>query len=251
MPNVVSFTTAGITSITGVPPIYNDKYVLQKTDFGFFHLDTVAYTAGMVQVQSKCGVGLAAPATGLYVIGDCNGITNISTSGTSVLARQLSGQCGACQTGCPGPREDGHYNFLFTLGTWAFVGWDQPDIPDSTQTADLSGRTWQAFPDTSNLDGKHFYWQMMSDTGGGPPPPLPPPAPLPGVVESVLVGAGDDPMPGSVMRADFLLLQDTPPLHAVGIYFVSISQTGTRRADITLSPTLVFPQGIFPGSTHL
>lgn len=162
----VNVTTSGIISITGVPVIYNDKWVMQKTDFGFLWLDSTNLVGGLVQVQSKCNVGMPASATNLYVIGDCNGITNISSSGSSVLARQFSGQCGACTTGCGGSRDDGHFNFLFTLGTWAYVGPDQANISDSTQHADLVGRTWVASP--TDFTGLHFLWTASAGTPGTP-----------------------------------------------------------------------------------
>ncbi len=120
----VTFSSGGIVSIGGVSPIYNGQYVIQKTDFGFFWLDTVALQAGNVQVEAKCGTGQPASVVGLYVVGDCNGITNVSSSGTSVLARQFSGQCGAATDGCGGPRDPdgGTGMFLFKLGTWEYVG---------------------------------------------------------------------------------------------------------------------------------
>jgi hypothetical protein len=160
----VDVTTSGIISLGPPAAVYNGQYVMQKTDFGILWLDSTNLVAGLIQVQAKCGVGQPASATNLYVIGDCNGISNFSSSGTSVLARQFSGQCGACTTGCGGPRDDGHYNFLFTLGTWTYVGPDQADIADSTQHADLVGRTWVAT--ALDFTGRNFRWTAS----GGPTP---------------------------------------------------------------------------------
>jgi hypothetical protein len=100
----IAFNSGGIVSITATPPVYNDKYVMQKTDFGFFWLDTVALQAGLVQVEAKCGTGQPSPVTNIWVRGDCNGITNIDTAGDIVLARQRSGQCGVATLGCGGRR---------------------------------------------------------------------------------------------------------------------------------------------------
>ena len=66
---------------------------MQKTDFGFLWLDTVALQGGYVGVEAKCGVGQPNPATGIYVRGDCNGISNIKSTGNVVMAQQFSGQC--------------------------------------------------------------------------------------------------------------------------------------------------------------
>ena len=137
----VPYTAPGIISLTGTPMIYNGKYALQKTDFGFLWLDTTTFVAGIVQVESKCGLGQPYPDTGIFVTGDCNGITNISSSGNTVLARQFSGQCGAATQGCGGYRVNGTGFFAFQLGTWEYLG-EGVDIPDSTQAADLQGRTW-------------------------------------------------------------------------------------------------------------
>src|SRR5512132_3279496 len=99
---MITVKTRGYVSITGVPVLYIGKFAIQKTDWGFLWLDTETQEAGHVQVQSRCGVGLPPSATGLYVIGDCNGITDVlaSSGGSVVIARQLSGQGGACRTGC-------------------------------------------------------------------------------------------------------------------------------------------------------
>src|SRR5262245_11726065 len=77
----VPVSGGGITSLAGTPPIYNGQYVLKQTDFGFLWLDTVAMTGGLVQVEAKCGLGQPPPVTNLYVIGDCNGITDIKSTG--------------------------------------------------------------------------------------------------------------------------------------------------------------------------
>ena len=157
----------GITSLAGTPPIYNGQYVLQQTDFGFLWLDTVAMTAGLVQVEAKCDVGQPPPVTNLYVIGDCNGITDIKSTGNVVLARQLSGQCGAARRGCTGPRDDGHVYFVFSLGTWALItdNGTGNEAGDSTQTADPQGRTWTVI----QIDLSHFAWHV---TRGGPVIPV-------------------------------------------------------------------------------
>ena len=164
----VPYTTPGIVSLTGVPLIYNGQYAIQKTDFGFLWLDTTALRAGTVEVEAKCGLGQPVSATGLYVLGDCNGITNVSSSGGIVLARQFSGQCGAATDGCGGARDPdgGTGMFAFRLGTWEFLGRTNTDIADSTQTTDPLGRTWvvQALDGT----GKNFLWVSSGDPNAPP-----------------------------------------------------------------------------------
>src|SRR5215831_3147339 len=146
----VVVATGGIVSVSGQPIIYNGQYVIQKTDFGFLWLDTVALIGGLVQVEAKCGVGQPPSATNLFVIGDCNGIGSVSSSGNFVLARQFSGQCAAATDGCGGARDPdgGTGMFKFALGTWEYLGRSTDDIPDSTQTADPQGRTWRVQPNS-------------------------------------------------------------------------------------------------------
>jgi len=163
----VLYTANGLVSVTGGAPIYNGRYVFKQSDFGFFWLDTITLLPGHVQAESKCG-GFQPPSdTDLYVVGDCNGITNISSSGNVVLVRQFSGQCGATIHFCNGPRDDGHIRFTFALGTFAYLG-DQGEIPDSTQTTDLAGRTWTLQP--ADAGGRNFVWQ------GSGQPTMPPTA---------------------------------------------------------------------------
>jgi hypothetical protein len=164
----VPYTAPGTTSLTGVPMIYNGQYAIQKTDFGFFWLDTAALHAGLVQVESKCGVGQPPAVTGLYVLGDCNGISQVSSSGDIVMARQYSGQCGAATDGCGGPRDPdgGTGMFAFRLGTWEYLGRDLPDIPNSTQTADLLGRTWVVQALDGN--GRNFLWVSAGNPNAPP-----------------------------------------------------------------------------------
>jgi hypothetical protein len=154
----VPVAAGGIASLAGTPPVYNGQYVLKQTDFGFLWLDTVALTGGLVQVEAKCWVGQPVPVTNLYVIGDCNGITDILSTGSVVLARQLSGQCGAATRGCNGPRDDGHAFFVFALGTWDLLtdNGTGNEAGVSTQTADLQGRTWTAL----QIDLSHFAWHV-------------------------------------------------------------------------------------------
>ncbi|HKF45160.1 MAG TPA: S-layer homology domain-containing protein [Thermoanaerobaculia bacterium] len=161
----VAYTSPGIISITGVPMIYNGKYAIQKTDFGFLWLDTQALLPGIVQVEAKCGLGQPYPATGIFVLGDCNGITSVSSSGDVVVGRQYSGQCGAATQTCGGGRVDGTGVFGFRLGTWEYLG-NWTDIPDSTQTADLQGRTWlvQALDTT----GRNFKWKSSGNPNAPP-----------------------------------------------------------------------------------
>ena len=61
----VVYTAPGIISVTNVPMIYNDKYAIQKTDFGFAWLDTLTLQAGLVQVEAHCGLGQPNPETGI------------------------------------------------------------------------------------------------------------------------------------------------------------------------------------------
>jgi hypothetical protein len=164
----VPYTAPGTISLTGVPMIYNGHYAIQKTDFGFLWLDTATLAPGMVQVEAKCGVGQPASVTGLYVLGDCNGIGNVSSSGNTVLARQYSGQCGAATDGCGGPRDEdgGTGMFAFRLGTWEYLGRTTTDIPDSTQTADLLGRTW--IVQALDGNGKNFLWKSAGNPNAPP-----------------------------------------------------------------------------------
>jgi hypothetical protein len=161
----VPYQANGLVSLTGGGPIYNGRYVIRQSDFGFFYLDTITLSPGHIQAESKCG-GFQPPSdTEIYVIGDCNGISNISSSGNVVLVRQFSGQCGAATFGCNGPRSDGHFRFTFALGSFNYLG-DQGEIADSTQTTDLAGRTWTIQPTDSN--GRNFVWQA---TGQATMPP--------------------------------------------------------------------------------
>ena len=154
----VSVATNGPVSLVPAPVIYNGQYALAQTDFGFFWLDTGALVAGHVQALSKCGGGWPVSDSNLYVIGDCNGITNISSSGNRVLARNLSGNCSAMKRFCNGSRDDGHLYILFVLGTWDYLAGEEHDIPDSTQTTDLQGRTWAIHNDPLFTDGQHFIF---------------------------------------------------------------------------------------------
>ena len=178
----VPVTTSGSLSVAGIPPVYNGQYVLQTTDFGFLWLDTVALQGGLVQVESKCGIGLPNSNTGTYVIGDCNGIGDVATLGNLVVARQFNGQCGAATVMCGGDRVDGTGLFAFRLGTWEYLGRTDTDIANSTQRADPLGRTWKV--QTVNL--RNFTWNVVS-TGVGTPTPTPTanltptPTPTPGI----------------------------------------------------------------------
>ncbi len=165
----VPYTAPGIISLGAALPVYNGKYVIKKTDFGFLWLDTTLLQPGLVQVEAKCGTGQPPSATGIYVIGDCNGISNVSTSGTLVVGRQFSGQCGAAKQGCNGGRVNGTGNFFFQLGTWAYLGTDLPDIGDSTQSADLQGRTWDV--QALDIGGRNFKW-VASGNANAPPTAL-------------------------------------------------------------------------------
>src|ERR1700693_2556849 len=114
-------------------------------------------------------VGQPVSVTGLYVLGDRNGISNVSSSGDIVLARQFSGQCGAATDGCGGGRDEdgGTGMFAFRLRTWGYLGRTRTDIPDSTQTTDPLGRTWVVQALDGN--GRNFLWV----SGGNPnAPPL-------------------------------------------------------------------------------
>ena len=169
----VPFTSNGIMTVTGVLPVYNGPYIIQQSDYGFFWLDTSTLRPGHVQVVSKC-ISLLPPSdSGIYILGDCNSITSISSSGNTVLARLFGGQCGAQTRGCGGPRDDGHFRFTFGLGTWDYKG-DLGEIPDSTDTADPLGRTWSIDPTDSTQ--RNFMWHA---TGGVPTTPTPTPTPTP------------------------------------------------------------------------
>lgn len=162
----VPYTAPGIISLGAALPIYNGKYAIKKTDFGFLWLDTTSLQPGLVQVEAKCGTGQPPSDTGIYVIGDCNGISNVSTSGTLVVGRQFSGQCGAAKQGCNGGRVNGTGNFFFRLGTWEYLGTDLPDIVDSTQIADLQGRTWNV--QAMDTGGRNFKWVATGNANSPP-----------------------------------------------------------------------------------
>ena len=154
----VSFATNGPVSLDPAPVIYNGQHALAQTDFGFFWLDTEALVAGHIQAVSKCGGPWPVSDSNLYVVGDCNAISNISSSGNRVLARNLSGNCLAMKRGCNGPRDDGHVYVLFALGTWDYLAGEEHDIPDSTQTTDLRGRLWTIHNDPLFNDEQHFIF---------------------------------------------------------------------------------------------
>src|SRR6266542_2849168 len=164
----VQVNAGGNVSVGGVPALYNGQYVMQKTDFGFLWVDTVALVGGHVQVESKCGLGQPISVTGLYVLGDCNGISDIKSTGAVVLARQLSGQCGAAKLGCSGPRDDGHAYFLFGLGGgFPYQGYGTgTEAGDSTQTADLQGRTWSV----TTIDGATGRFEWVATGNPNAPP---------------------------------------------------------------------------------
>jgi hypothetical protein len=161
----IPYTANGVVSITGLGPIYNGKYVIKQSDFGFFWLDTSTLTPGHVQAESKC-TGFQPPSdTLIYVIGDCNGITSVSSSGVYVLVRQLNGNCGAAVLRCNGPRDDGNTRFTFAVGSFDYLG-DLGEIPDSTQTTDPQGRTWTIQP--TDATGLNFVW-TSSGVPNSPP----------------------------------------------------------------------------------
>ncbi len=170
----VPVNTAGIVGVTsGVPPIYTGQYVLQMTEYGFFWLDTTALAGGHVQAVSKCVSGFPPSDTGIYVLADCNTISNVSASGTLAVVRMTSGQCGAQSHGCGGIRDDGHWRFTFGLGSWDYKG-DLGEIPDSTQTVDPLGRTWQIRPTDGTL--RYFSWNVVAGAVTATPTATPTPA---------------------------------------------------------------------------
>ena len=162
----VPYVANGLVSITGGPAIYNGRYVIKQSDFGFFWLDTVTLSPGHVQAESKCTGFQPTSDTDIYVIGDCNGITSISSSGSYVLVRQLNGQCGAATIGCLGPRSDGHSRFTFALGSFDYLG-DLGEIADSTQATDPQGRTWTIQP--RDASGMNFLWTASGGNATAPP----------------------------------------------------------------------------------
>jgi hypothetical protein len=163
----VPVSTNGVVSLTGTEPVYTGNYVLKQTDLGLFWLDTSTSGTGHIQALSHCGVGQPPTNTNLYVVGDCNSITDISSADNRVLVRALSGQCGAQTIGCGGARDDGHSLFLFRLGTWEYLG-DATDpfllagnpFPPTGQVMDPQCRTWTMMPtDTSE---RNFIWQATA-----------------------------------------------------------------------------------------
>jgi hypothetical protein len=163
----VPYTAPGFISISSsLPPIYNGPYVLQTTDFGFLWLNTTSLQAGLVEAEAKCDVHQPPSSSNIYVQGDCNGISNISSSGNSVLVRQFNSQCGAATLGCNGPSTRGPARLTFGLGgNWPYLG-DQGEIPDSTQTTDPQGRTWMVQPtDSTSLN---FLWTASGNPNSPP-----------------------------------------------------------------------------------
>jgi PKD repeat protein len=161
----VPVTVNGIISVTSaLPPIYNQKYVLQTTDFGFLWLDSAALQAGLIEAEAKCGVGQPPSNSNIYVTGDCNGTGNISSSGNYVLVRQFNSQCGAATKGCDGPAIKGPARLTFGLGGgWPYLG-DLGNLADSTQTADPQGRTWWV----ETVDLTHYIWHANPAPNGPP-----------------------------------------------------------------------------------
>src|SRR6266542_4369726 len=192
----VPYTGNGIMTVTGSVPIYNGPYVLQQSDYGFFWLDTSTLRPGHVQAVSKCVSSMPPSDSGLYVLGDCNSITSISSSGNTVLVRLFGSQCGAETRGCGGPRDNGHARFSFALGTWQYLG-EGTEIPNSTQTTDPQGRTWTVQP--TDTTQRHFMWHA---TGGTPPSPSSTPTP------AFTPTPTPTPTPGPGARATNLSSQD-------------------------------------------
>ena len=192
----VPYTGNGIMTVTGSVPIYNGPYVLQQSDYGFFWLDTSTLRPGHVQAVSKCVSSLPPSDSGIYILGDCNSITSISSSGNTVLVRVFGSQCGAQTRGCGGPRDNGHARFSFALGTWQYLG-EGTEIPNSTQTTDPQGRTWTVQP--TDTTQRHFMWHA---TGGTPPSPSSTPTP------AFTPTPTPTPTPGPGARATNLSSQD-------------------------------------------
>ena len=181
----VAYTASGVVSvIISTPPIYNGQYVLQTTDFGFFWLDTVSLSAGLVEAESKCGVGLPPSDSNFYVTGDCNGTGRISSSGSYVLVRQFNSQCAAVTKSCNGPPTTGPNRLTFSLGGgWRYLG-NLGEIPDSTQTTDPQGRTWTVQPtDRSEMN---FLWHA---SGVATPIPTPTPTAPPNAPPTAVAAA--------------------------------------------------------------
>ncbi len=163
----VPYSAPGFISvISSVPPIYNGRFVLQTTDFGFLWLDTVSLQAGLVEAEAKCDVHQPPSSSNIYVTGDCNGISSVSSSGNYVLVRQFNSQCGAATQGCNGPSIRGPARLTFGLGgDWPYLG-DLGDLPDSTQATDPQGRTWTIQPtDQTSLN---FLWTASGNPNSPP-----------------------------------------------------------------------------------
>jgi len=159
----VPYVTNGPVSLVGGTTIYNGRYVIIQSDFGFFWLDTQTLAPGHIQALSKCGPWPPSDSN-LYTTSDCNGITNVSSSGSLVLARVLIGGCAGSEIrGCGGPRDPGHSYIMFSLGDFAYLPTEEHDIPDSTQAADPQGRTWTM----TQTDPRHFIFH----TDGNPTAP--------------------------------------------------------------------------------
>lgn len=158
-PADVPVTVNGIASLTGQSAIYNGQYVLWQTDFGFLWLDTVALTAGHIQAEGYCVASTPPSNSGLYVIGDCNGISYVYSSAALVEVFQFSGQC-SVSTGCGGPSAPFASRLFFQLGSWAYLGdqdYQPGDIVNSTQTTDPQGFTWKV-EIVMPADLKHYIW---------------------------------------------------------------------------------------------
>jgi len=169
----VHYTAPGSIGLTVGTAKYNGQYVLIQSDFGFFWLDLTNPNnpfPGHVQAISKCAPWPPSDSN-YYVSGDCNGISDIHTNGSLVLVRNLSGNCaGGMRSGsCSGPRTDSHTYLLFGLGTWGYQG-DGSDIGDSSQSADLQGRTWTITKDPAwpPPDATHFIWHASGNPTAPP-----------------------------------------------------------------------------------
>ena len=152
-------------------PIYNGKYVLQKTDFGFLWLDTdVSAWPASCRWRPSAARGNPASDTSIYVIGDCSGISSVfhewqCRSGEAVLGTVRRRDARGCNSA---RRVNGTGLLLLRPRDLANTrAGTLRDITDSTQTADSQGRTWTV-QSAGHRRKKLHVWKASGNPNGPP-----------------------------------------------------------------------------------
>jgi hypothetical protein len=165
----VPYALSGVGWAPGGPYYSDDqRYVVWQSDFGFFTLDTQTLTAAHVQAENKCGFSPPA-ASNFYLVGDCNGIGSVRTSGGLVEVKAAGGNCsgGKHDQGCSGSLDYLSTFFFGVGGNWVYQGDhynNDVDIPNGTKTSDSVGRTWVLQP----ISPGHFNWHAVGNPNAPP-----------------------------------------------------------------------------------